>query len=116
MTIGDVRCSQLTKKQGENATSQRPTKQPREDLEETTPLIATITEESVNRNQNFVTAFPITTHNTDGLALKLNCLKEISAWYLSLKVSTLQCIKSKLVPKGLELKLEPQLEAIIKTS
>ena len=74
--------SVLWKKQSENMTSQQPTKRPREDPEEATPTIsvnqawtATITEESVNRNENSLTAFPITIHNTNGLTLKLNCKK-----------------------------------------
>ena len=70
---------------------------------------ATITEESVNRNQNFLTASPITIHNTDGLAPKLNCLKEKFARYVSHKDFISQCIKSKFVPKGLELTLEPTM-------
>ena len=70
MPTGDVRRSQstisfsFTKKQNENTTSQRPTKRPREDPERATPTIivnqastATITEESVNRNQNFLNLF-----------------------------------------------------------
>ena len=58
------------------------------------------------RSQNFLTASPITIHNTDGLALKFNHLKEKSARYVSHKDFISQCIKSKLVPKGLQLTLE----------
>ena len=57
----------FTKKQGESTTSQQPTKRPREDPEETMPTIivnqastGAITEESVNRNQNFLTASLVT--------------------------------------------------------
>ena len=73
MLTRDARRSQsdfsfsFTKKQSENTTSQWPTKRPREDPEETAPAIivnqastATITEVSVNRNQNFLTASPVT--------------------------------------------------------
>ena len=82
----------------------------------------TITEESANRNQNFLTASPIiihntdglalklnsliTIHNTDGLALKLNSLKEKSTSYVSYKNFITQCINSKLVLKRLELTFE----------
>ena len=65
--MGDVRRSQsailfnFTKKQDENATSQRPIERTREHLEKTTPAIitnqvsiVTITKESVNRNENFL--------------------------------------------------------------
>ena len=70
---------------------------------------ATITEESVNRNHNFLTASSIIIHNANGLALKLNCLKEKSARYFLHKDFISQFIKSKLVPKGLELTLEPTI-------
>ena len=70
---------------------------------------ATVIEELVNINHNFLTASPITIHNTDGLALELNRLKEKSARYLSHKDFISQYIKSKLVPKGLELTLEPTI-------
>ena len=46
-------------------------------------------------------------YNTDGLALKLIRLKEKSARYVSHKYFVSQCIKSKLVLKGLELTIEP---------
>ena len=67
--------------------------------------IATITEESVYRNQNFLTASPITKHNINGLALKLSGHKENSTSYVSHKDFISQCIKSKLVPKRSELML-----------
>ena len=70
---------------------------------------ATITEESVNRNHSFLTASSITIHNANGLALKLNCLKEKSARYFLHKDFISQFIKSKLVPKGLELTIEPTI-------
>ena len=67
--MGDVRRGQsailfnFAKKQDENATSQGPIERRREHLEKTTPAIITnqvsivaITEESVNRNQKFLTA------------------------------------------------------------
>ena len=123
MSTGDARRSQsaisfsFTKKQSENTTSQRATKRLGENLEEATPTIivnqastVTITEESVNINHKLLTASP--NHYTQPncrLALKLNRLKEKSARYVSHKDFIKQCIKSKLVPKGLELTLEPTI-------
>ena len=122
MSTGDASCSEsaisfsFTKKQSENTTSQRPTKQSREHPEETTPTIivsqasaATITKESVKKIHKFLTASPINIHNADGLAPKLNRLKEKSARYVSHKDLISQSIKSKLVPNGLELTLEPTI-------
>ena len=106
---------QFHQKQSDNTTSQRPTKRQSEDLKETTPTIivnqaptAKVTEESVNRNQNFLRASPV--HNIDGLALKLNRFKEKCATYVSHKDFVSQYIKSKLVPKGLEMTLEATSE------
>ena len=65
--------------------------------------IATITEESVYRNQNFLTASPITKHNINGLALKLSRHKENSSRYVSHKDFISQCIKSKLDTKQLKI-------------
>ena len=70
----------------------------------------TTTEESVNRNLNLLTASPLTIHNKNVLALKLNHLKEKSIRYISHKDVISQCIKSKLVPKRLELTLEPKIK------
>ena len=122
MSTRDARSSQstfsssFTKKQGENTSSQRPTKRPKEDLEETPPKIivnrastATITEEPIKRHQNFLTDSPITIHNTDELILKLNRLKEKSVRYVPNRYLISQCIDSKLVPKGLVLILEPTI-------
>ena len=61
---------------------------------------ASITEESVNRDQNFLNAAPITIHSTDGVALKLNHLKEKFASYVRRKDFISQCIKGKIFPKG----------------
>ena len=53
---------------------------------------------------------PQTMHrSTDALAIELNWLKEKSARYTSHKDFLSQCINNKLVPKGLELTLEPTI-------
>ena len=54
-------------------------------------------------------------HNTYGLALKLNRLKEKSTRYFSQKDFISQCIKINLVSKGLNLTLKQPLEVMIKT-
>ena len=69
---------------------------------------ATITEDSINRIQNFSTASPII-HNTDESTLKAKCLKEKCASYISHKNFISQCVKNKLVPKGLDLTYEPTI-------
>ena len=48
-------------------------------------------------------------YNTDGLATKLNRLKEKSAKYVSHKDFLSQIIKNKLFPKGLQFTLEPTI-------
>ena len=65
-------------------------------------LTATFTEESVNRNLNFLTASPITIYTTDGLALKLNHLKEKPARYISHKDFISQCIKGNACSERIE--------------
>ena len=68
----------------------------------------TIIEDSINRIQNFSTA-SLVIHNTDKSALKPKCLKEKYASYISHKNFISQCIKNKLVPKGLDLTYEPTI-------
>ena len=121
-STGDARRSQsaialsFSKKQGESS-SQR-SKRSREQMEDQTPTImvsqastATITNETVNTNPNLLSPFSTQTqyHNTDGLAIKLNRLKEKSARYTSHKEFLSQCIDNKLVPQGLSLTLEPTI-------
>ena len=62
-------------------------------------------------NPNLLSSFSTQTyhHKTNTLAIKLNRLKEKSARYTSHKDFLSQCINNKLVPKGLELKLEPTI-------
>ena len=47
--------------------------------------------------------------NTDKLVLKLSWLKDKSAKYVSQKEFLTRCTENKLVPKGLELSLEPTI-------
>ena len=117
MSTGDAKRSQsaiafsVLKKQGETS-KQISNERAREEIEGTNPTViisqvstATITNETVDQNQNFLTASSTLgqKHNTDGLAIKLNRLKEKSARYVSHKDLLSQCIKSKFVLKGLEL-------------
>ena len=94
--------------------NQRSNKRAREEIEDTSPTVlisqastATITDETVNQNRKFLTASPALgqKHNTDRLTTKLNRMKETSARYVSKRDFLSQCIKIKLVPKGLELTL-----------
>ena len=62
-----------------------------------------------NTNPKLLTAWPARTHNTDALAIKLNNLRVKSAQYNSHKDFPYRCIQEKLVPKGLELNLEPTI-------
>ena len=68
-----------------------------------------ITYEGDNTNPNLLTARPTRTHNTDALAIKLNRLREKSAWYNTHKYFLSLCIQEKLFLKGLELSLEPAI-------
>ena len=62
-----------------------------------------------NTNPKLLTAWPARNHNTDALAIKLNHLRAKSAQYNSHKDFLSRCIQEKLVPKGLELNLEPTI-------
>ena len=62
-----------------------------------------------NTNPKLSTEWPARTHNTDALAIKLNHLRAKSAQYNSHKDFLSRCIQEKLVPKGLELNLEPTI-------
>ena len=71
-----------------------------------------ITNEGDNTNPNLLTvltARPTRSHNTDALAIKLNRLHEKSAQCYSYKDFLSRSIQEKLVPKGLELNLEPTI-------
>ena len=85
-------------------------------MEDLTPEIlvsqastSTITDEGDNTNPNLLRTRPTRTHNTDALAIKLNSLRKKSARYNSHKDFLFRCIQGKLVPKGLELTLEPTI-------
>ena len=73
------------------------------------PISAT-TEESVNRCWNFLVASPVTINSINGLAMKLNLLKQKCAKYPPSNFVS-QCIISKLVLE----KLEPILDPTIRT-
>ena len=125
MSSGDARRSQLTisfdvvKKQWETLT-QRSTKRLREDTEHLTPEIlisnsstSTIIQEEDNINSKEVLsteALP-QNHNADGLALKINYLKEKSPRYNSHRDFLSKCIQQNFVPKGLEITLELTIES-----
>ena len=70
----------------------------------------TIIQEGDKMSSNLLTATPSQNHNTDGLAIKLNCLKEKSARYNSHRDFLPTCIQENFVPKGLEITLEPTIE------
>ena len=123
MSTGDARRSQTAialsfgSKQGESLNQQSNKKQ-REEIEDPDPAVivskvstATITEETVNINPNLLSLFSTQTyhHNIDALDIKLDRLKEKSARCTLHKDFLFQCINSKLVPKGLEVTLEPTL-------
>ena len=121
MSTGEARRSQsaisfnVVKKYGE-ISNQRPGKRLRGDMEDLTPEIlvsqastSTITDEGENTNPNLLTTRPTRTRNTDALAIKLNRLREKSARYNSRTDFLSRCIQQKLVPKGLELTLEPTI-------
>ena len=121
MSTAEAKCSQsaiffnVVKKHGD-ISNQRPGKRLRGGIEDLTPEIlvsqasaSTITSESDNTNPNLLTATAPRTQNTDALAIKLNRLCKKSARYNSHKDFLSHCIQVKLVPKGLELSLEPTI-------
>ena len=75
----------------------------------TSTIEVTIKDEGDNANPNLLTARPARTHNTDWLAFKLNHLHAKSARNKSHKDFLSRCIQEKLVPKGLELNIEPKI-------
>ena len=95
------------RKQGESS-NQRSNKRQQEENQVST---VTIREETVITNANFLLSSSTQTYhgNTDVLAIKLNKLKEKSARHTLHKDFLSQCINNKLVPKGLELTLEPTI-------
>ena len=119
MSSGDARRSSqltisfnVTMKQGQIST-QRSTKRLREDTEHLTPEIllsnSSTYQEEDNINSNLLRAAPPQNHNTDGLAIKLNRLKEKSARYNSHRDFLSKFIQENLVTKGQEITLEPTL-------
>ena len=121
MSTAEAKCSQsaiffnVVKKHGD-ISNQRPGKRLRGGIEDLTPEIlvsqasaSTITSESDNTIPNLLTTTAPRTQNTDALAIKLNRLCKKSARYNSHKDFLSRCIHVKLVPKDLELSLEPTI-------
>ena len=119
MSTGEARRSQLTisfnvvKKHGE-ISNQRPGKRLTRDIEDLIPEMlvsqaspSTITKEGGNTNTNLLIGRPPKTHNTDAFSIQLNRLCKKSAQYSSHKDFLSPCMQKELVPKGLELSLEP---------
>ena len=103
----------VIEKQGETST-QRSAKRLREGTGDITPEIlisnsssSVIIQEEGNINSNLLTATP--PQNQDGLAIKLTCLKEKSARYNSNRDFLSKFIQENLVPKALEITLEPTI-------
>ena len=92
-------------------------KRAREEIEDTSPTLlvnqastSTITEEPITVNANYLSPRADNKNqNSDELALKLNRLKDKSARYVSHEEFLTCCIENKLIPKGLELSLEPTI-------
>ena len=70
---------------------------------------STSIQEEDNINSNLLTVAPPQNHNTDGLAIKLNHLKEKSARYNSHRNFLSKCIQENLVAMGLGITLEPAI-------
>ena len=104
----------VIEKQCETST-QRSTKIIQQDTEHLTPEMlisktSTIIQEESNINSKLLKAAAPQNHNTDGLAIKLNLAKEKSAGYNSPRDILSKFIQENLVPKGLEITLEPTIE------
>ena len=63
----------------------------------------------MNEDQNFLITPIFAERHKEQQAIKLNCLKDKNARYQSHREFLSQCIKSKLIPKGLKLELEPTI-------
>ena len=113
MSSRDLRYNQLAisfnfiKKHGETW-AQRSTKKLQDDTEYLTLEIlisnsstSTIIQEEENIKSKLLTEAPPQNHNTNGLVIKLNLLKEKSAKYISHR--DFLSIQKDLVPKGLEI-------------
>ena len=95
----------VIEKQGETST-QRSTKRLREDTGDITPEIlisnsssSVIVQEEENINSNLLTAAPPQNHNTDGLSIKLNSLKEKSTRFNSHRDFFCQNVYRKTLPR-----------------
>ena len=74
-----------------------------------TSSTATLVEESNTVNLKFLSSETHNQKSSNHLAIKLNCLKDKQVRFESHKEFLLCCITNGLVPKGLELMLEPMI-------
>ena len=119
MSSGDVRRNhsasffKVTRRTEEDI-NQRPKRLREED--NTTPAIlvdapstATLTEEILEVNNDLLLTENQKERNTTYLAIKLNRLKDTQARFVSHKELLTRCVAEELVPKGLEVTLEPTI-------
>ena len=83
---------------------------PSPDIFVETPLTATLVEESITVNPNFLSPETHNQKKNSCLAIKLSRLKDKQVRFESHKEFVSRCITDVLVPKGLELMLEPAIE------
>ena len=119
MISGDVRRSQSatffkSSKKNEEVIQRKPKRSREETIN--TPEIrieaastATLTEEVVNANPNYLLTETQKERSTNFLAIKLNRLKDKNLRYESHLEFLSSCISDGLIPKGLELMLEPTI-------
>ena len=82
---------------------------PSPDIFVETPLTATLVEESITVNPNFLSPETHNQKKNSCLAIKLSRLKDKQVRFESHKEFVSRCITDVLVPKGLELMLEPAI-------
>ena len=70
---------------------------------------ATLLADNSKEDQNFRKTPTFAERQKEQQAMNLNRLKDKNAWYQSHREFLLQCIESKLIPKGLKLELEPTI-------
>ena len=117
MSSGDVRRSHSASffkvdRRTEEDINQRPKRLREEDS--TTPAVlvdapstATLTEEILEVNNDLLLTENQKERNSTYLAINLNCLKDKQARLVSHKEFLTRCVAEELVPKGLEVTLEP---------
>ena len=70
---------------------------------------ATLLADNSKEDQNFRKTPTFAERQKEQQAMNLNRLKDKNAWYQSHREFLLQCIESKLIPKGLKLELQPTI-------